>query len=68
MNKKFVEFTSTDNLKILINPNMVGAVEPVAGSQRVQGHVKIYSVGFKFLIQEELEDVLRKLSEASLVG
>ena len=35
MTKGFVEFTTTDNQKVFINANLVGAVEPVAGSQRV---------------------------------
>ncbi len=63
MSSEFVELISTDNQKLFVRKASVAAVEVVTPSARVEGHIKIYAAGFKFLIQEELEELLRKLSE-----
>lgn len=60
---EFVELTSTDNQKVFVRKKAVAAVEYVTPSARVEGHIKVYTAGFKFLIQGEVEDLLRKLSE-----
>lgn len=64
MGKEFVEFTSTDNQKVYLRKQAVAALEPVPGSQRVEGHIKIYASGFKFLVQGQIEEVLQKLEES----
>ncbi|HAG90349.1 MAG TPA: hypothetical protein DCL41_00670 [Bdellovibrionales bacterium] len=61
MSKKLVEFKTTDNQVVYLCPEHVGAIEVVHGSARVEGHLKVFASGFKFLIKEELEDFLKKL-------
>lgn len=63
MSNEFVEVTSTDNQKVFVRKEAVAALEVVTASARVEGHIKLYTAGFKFLIQGEIEDLLRKLSE-----
>jgi len=63
MSNEFVEVTSTDNLKVFVRKEAVAALEVVTPSARVEGHIKLYTAGFKFLIQGEIEELLRKLSE-----
>lgn len=58
---KLVEVKTTDNLKIWLNPDQVSALEEVPSSARVEGHTKVYSGGFKFLVQEELAGLIKKL-------
>jgi len=65
---EFVEVVSTDNQKLYVRKDLVGALEVVTPSARVEGHVKLYAAGFKFLVKEEIEDLLRKLSDAKTVG
>jgi hypothetical protein len=62
MSDEFVEVISTDNQKVYIRKELVGALEVVTPSARVEGHIKLYTSGFKFLIKDEIEDLLRKLS------
>lgn len=63
---KFIEVTTTDNQKLQLNPDLVSACEAVTGSSRVEGHVKVYSGGFKFLVKEELPELLKKLGAEDL--
>lgn len=63
MSQEFVELTTTDNQKLFVRKELVGALEVVTPSARVEGHIKLYTAGYKFLIQDEVEDLLRKLSE-----
>jgi hypothetical protein len=62
MSNEFVEVTSTDNQKLYVRKELVGALEVVTPSARVEGHIKLYTAGFKFLIKDEIEELLRKLS------
>ncbi len=59
---KFIELKSTDNTVVYMRPEAVQAFEVVPASARVEGHVKIFVSGFKFLIQTEKEELLQKLS------
>jgi hypothetical protein len=63
MTTEFVELTSTDNQKLYVRKEQVAALELVTGSSRVEGHIKLYIGGFKFLIQGQIEELLLKLSE-----
>lgn len=63
MADEFMELTTTDNQKLFVRKELVGALEVVTPSARVEGHIKLYTSGYKFLIQGEVEDLLRKLSE-----
>jgi hypothetical protein len=64
MSHEFVELTSTDNQKLFVRKETVAALEVVTPSARVEGHIKLYAAGFKFLVQGEIEELLRKLSQA----
>lgn len=59
--KDFVEVKTTDNQTLYVHPNHIGAFEVVQGSQRVEGHLKVYIGGFKFLVKEEAEEFLKKV-------
>ena len=63
MSKEFIELTSTDNQKLYVRREAVAALEVVTPSARVEGHIKLYAAGFKFLIQSEIEELLRKLEQ-----
>jgi hypothetical protein len=65
MTDQFVEVTSTDNQKIYIRKELVAALEVVTPSARVEGHIKLYAGGFKFLVQGEVEGLIRDLSQTS---
>jgi|FLYM01.1.fsa_nt_gi hypothetical protein len=58
----FVEVKTTDNQTLFVLPQAIGAFEVVLPSQRVEGHLKVYIGGFKFLVKEEPEEFLKKLS------
>ena len=63
MSSEFVELTSTDNTKVFVRKRSVAALEVVTPSARVEGHIKLYTAGFKFLIQGEIQELMRNLSE-----
>lgn len=58
---KVIEVKTTDNQKLFLNPQLVAAVEEVPASVRVEAHSKVYSAGFKFLVQLNAEELLTKL-------
>ncbi len=62
MEDGFVELRSTDNSIVYVRPSSVSAFEVVTSSNRVEGHIKIFIGGFKFLIQIEKEELLKKLN------
>lgn len=59
----FIELKSTENQTVFIRPEAIGAFEVVPASARVEGHVKIFVNGFKFTIQIEKDELLRKLKK-----
>jgi len=61
MNEGFLELKTTENQTIFIRPEQVGAIEVVPASQRVEGHIKIYIGGFKYTVQIDKDELLRKL-------
>ena len=61
MAEAYVELKSTENQTVLVKPSAVGAVEVVPASNRVEGHIKLYVQGAKFLIQGDKDEVLKKL-------
>lgn len=62
MNDDFVELKSTENQTIFVRKEAVGAFEVVPPSARVEGHIKLFIGGFKFLVQGEKDELLQKLS------
>lgn len=61
MSSAFVELKSTDNTMVYVRKDAIGAFEVVPASTRVDGHIKIYIGGFKFLIAITKEELLKKL-------
>lgn len=61
MSQEFVELKSTDNTLLYVRKEAVSAFEVVPPSQRVDGHVKIFIGGFKFLVASDKDDLLKKL-------
>lgn len=61
--KKFIELKTTDNQKLYVRPKSIGAFEVVTPSSRVEGHLKVYVGGFKFLVKEEEADFLAKMNQ-----
>ena len=56
-----IEVKTTDNQTLFIRPDAVGAIEVVHPSARVEGHLKVYIGGYKFLLKEDIEEFLKKL-------
>jgi len=59
----FIEFKSTENQLVYIRADAITAFEVVPASVRVEGHVKIFVNGFKFTIQIDKDELLRKLKK-----
>lgn len=61
MKTGFIELKSTEGQTVFVRPSAVGAFEVVPPTQRVEGHIKVYAEGHKFLIQIEKEELLKRL-------
>lgn len=57
----FIELKSTENQTVFVRREAVGAFEVVPASNRVEGHIKLFIGGFKFLITIDKDELLRKL-------
>ncbi|MGE0764436.1 MAG: hypothetical protein AB7N80_14265 [Bdellovibrionales bacterium] len=62
MNPEFMELKTTDNTTIYVRKDAVGAFEVVPPSQRVDGHIKVFIGGFKFLVVGDKEEIFKKLA------
>jgi hypothetical protein len=62
MSDPFIELVSTENQTVFVRKSSVGAFEVVPASNRVDGHIKLYVGGFKFLIQIDKDELLKKLN------
>ncbi len=65
MSQDFIELKSTDNTTVYVRREAVSAFEVIPASQRVDGHVKIFIGGFKFLIAIEKDELLQKIAQPS---
>jgi|GEM_PF-1752776 hypothetical protein len=63
--KNLVEVKTTDHQTLYIQPSAVGAIEVVPSTQHVEGHLKVFISGFKFLIKEEAEVFLKKIGRGA---
>ncbi|MGE4132126.1 MAG: hypothetical protein AB7F86_10850 [Bdellovibrionales bacterium] len=63
MNEEFVELRTTDNQVLYVRREAIGAFEVVTGSARVEGHVKLYIGCFKFLVQGDKDELLKKVAK-----
>ena len=61
--KPFVEVKTTEGQTLLLRKEAIGAVEVVSGSVRVDGHLKVFVQGFKFLISAEKDDFFAELQK-----
>jgi hypothetical protein len=60
---EFVELKTTENQVIHVRKDSVGAFEVVPASNRVEGHIKIFISGYKFLVQGDKEELIKKLGK-----
>lgn len=63
MKDEFIELKSTESQSIFVRPEAVGAFEVVEASNRVEGHIKLYVGGYKFLIQIDKDELLKRLND-----
>lgn len=63
--KDFIELKSTENQTLYVRRDAIGAFEVVPASQRVEGHIKIFIGGFKFLVQADKDELIQKLSQGN---
>lgn len=63
MSKDYIELNTTENQVVYVRKDSVGAFEVVAPSARGPGHIKLYIDGYKFLVQIEKEEFLKKLAQ-----
>lgn len=62
MKDGFIELKSTEGLMVYVRRSAVGAFEVVPSTQRVEGHIKIYVGGQKFLVAIEKDELLKQLN------
>jgi hypothetical protein len=60
--QEFVELKTMENQTIYVRREAVGAFEVVNPSSHIEGHIKIFIGGYKFLVQSDKEELLKKLS------
>lgn len=65
MTDGFLELKTTENQTIYIRPEQVGAFEVVPASQRVDGHIKLFIGGFKYTVQIDKDELMKKLRAAA---
>lgn len=63
MANEFIELKSTENQTVFVRPEAIGAFEVVEASNRVEGHIKLFIGGFKFLVQTQKDELLQKLKQ-----
>lgn len=64
MSEDFIELKSTEGQSVFVRREAVSAFEVVPASNRVEGHIKIFIGGFKFLIQIDKENLLKQLQSS----
>jgi hypothetical protein len=63
MKDSFIELKSTENQTIFVRKSAVGAFEVAPPTTHVEGHIKLYVGGQKFLVNTDKNDLLNKLNE-----
>ena len=63
MKDGFIELKSTEGQTIIVRKSAIGAIEVAPATTHVEGHVKIYVDGQKFLVAIDKTDLLTKLTE-----
>ena len=62
MKDTFIELKSTENQTVFVRKSAVNAFEVVPASTRVEGHIKLYIGGYKFLVAVEKDELIRQLN------
>jgi hypothetical protein len=62
MANAFLKFKSTENQMVYLRPEAINGFEVVTPSARVEGHIKVFINGFKFLLNIEKDEFLQKLN------
>lgn len=60
--KEFIELKSTENQTVYVRREAIGAFEVVPASAHVEGHIKLYIGGYKFLVQVEKDELLKLMN------
>lgn len=60
--QEFIELKTTENQTIFVRREAVGAFEVVNASSHIEGHIKLFIGGYKFLVQADKDELLKKLS------
>lgn len=63
MKEKFLPLKSTENQTVYIRKEAIGGFEVVPGTQHVEGHIKLFVSGYKFLVQADKDELLKQLNE-----
>ena len=64
MKDGFIELKSTENQTIFVRKSSaIGAFEVAPPTTHVEGHIKIYVGGQKFLVQMDKSELLKQLNE-----
>ncbi|MGE0527991.1 MAG: hypothetical protein AB7G93_11110 [Bdellovibrionales bacterium] len=61
MQSPFLELKTTEGQTLYVRREAVSAFEVAPASARVEGHIKLFVGGFKFLVQIETKELLEKL-------
>ncbi len=64
MKDGFIELKSTEGHQVIsVRKAAIDAFEVVPASARVEGHIKIYVGGHKFLVRIEEEELIKQLKD-----
>lgn len=63
MASHYLELKTTDNTTIFVRKESVAVVEESPPSSRVEGHVKVFVAGFKFLVKGKAQEILSLLEK-----
>lgn len=61
MADQFIELKTTEGQMLFVRREAIEAFEVVTASARVEGHIKLYIGGFKFLIQADKDELFRRM-------
>jgi hypothetical protein len=59
----FIELKSTENQTVFVRKSAVGAFEVAPPTTHIEGHIKLYVGGQKFLVQADKNELLKQLTE-----
>ena len=65
MSNDYIELRTTEGQTVLVHKKSIGAIEVAHSSAHVEGHLKLYVEGYKFLVQIEKDELLALLKEKS---